>query len=267
MHLITLQQAFERYLLDGDSAAPAELLQQLRGSEALSAEDGLRVYHHAYRARLLSALREDFPAIHYWLGTEAFEQLAHAYIDAWPPRHFSLRWLGEQFPGFISDFLAEPQASQLRELAELEWAFTLAFDAVDEMPLSLQDMATFGPEDWTGLTVRLHPSVCWLNLSSNALEIWKAAKAETAIPECQKLEQTLTCLVWRHGLTCQFRTLDPLEAAALQLMVRDQLSFADLCIALFETTGEQAPMQAATWLKQWISEELLIRTGAAAQPE
>ncbi|MNR67454.1 hypothetical protein D3C85_1914620 [compost metagenome] len=50
-------------------------------------------------------------------------------------------------------------------------------------------------------------------------------------------------------------------------MVRDQLSFADLCIALFETTGEQAPMQAATWLKQWISEELLIRTGAAAQPE
>jgi hypothetical protein len=104
-------------------------------------------------------------------------------------------------------------------------------------------------------------------LSSNALEIWKAAQAETAIPECQQLEQTLNCLVWRHGLTCQFRTLDPLEAAALQLMVRDQLSFADLCNALFKTAGEQAPIHAATWLKQWISEELLIRTGATAPSE
>ncbi|AOE85110.1 DNA-binding domain-containing protein [Pseudomonas sp. TCU-HL1] len=259
MHLIALQQAFERYLLDGDSTAPAELLQQLRGSEALSAEDGLRVYHHAYRARLLSVLREDFPAIHYWLGTEAFEQLAQAYIDAWPPRHFSLRWLGEPFPGFISDFLAEPQASQLRELAELEWAFTLAFDAVDETPLSLQDMATFGPEDWTGLTVRLHPSARWLTLSSNALEVWKAAKASAATPESQQLDQPLDCLVWRQGLTCQYRTLGQLEASALQLMVNKQLSFAELCTHYFDTLGERAPMQAAIWLKQWVTEELLLR--------
>ncbi|GLZ88008.1 hypothetical protein Pres01_40590 [Metapseudomonas resinovorans] len=114
MRLITLQQAFERYLLFGESTAPAELLQQLRASEALSAEDGLRVYHNAYRTRLLSVLREDFPAILHWLGTEAFEQLAQAYIEPWLPRHFSLRWLGEKLPGFIGDYLSESQASRLR---------------------------------------------------------------------------------------------------------------------------------------------------------
>ncbi|MDT4829407.1 putative DNA-binding domain protein [compost metagenome] len=259
MRLIALQQAFERYLQGSDCTAPAELLQHLRGSEALSAEDGLQVYHHAYRARLLSVLREDFPATHYWLGTEAFEQLAQAYLAAWPPRHFSLRWLGEKLPEFISKFLDEPQASQLRELSELEWAFTLAFDAADEVSLSLQDTASFGPQDWTGLSVQLHPSVRWLTFNFNAIDIWKAAKADTSVPPSLPLEHPITCLVWRDALICQYRTLDPLEAAALQLMVREQLTFADLCLSLLESNGDAAPAQAASWLKQWVVDGIVVR--------
>ncbi|MDF5996175.1 DNA-binding domain-containing protein [Pseudomonas aeruginosa] len=44
----------------------------------------------------MAVLREDFPALQQWLGEESFEQLALAYIAAWPPRHFSIRWLGEK---------------------------------------------------------------------------------------------------------------------------------------------------------------------------
>ena len=101
MSLIALQTAFETYLT-GDSALPSnELLEQIRGSTALSALEGLQIYHNAYRSRLLAVLREDFPALLHWIGNESFEQLALAYLAAWPPRHFSIRWLGEKLPEFI----------------------------------------------------------------------------------------------------------------------------------------------------------------------
>ncbi len=119
MSLSALQTAFETYLTDG--ALPSnELLEQVRGCTALSALEGLRIYHNAYRSRLLAVLREDFPALQQWLGEESFEQLALAYIAAWPPRHFSIRWLGEKLPEFIRSYIAEPQLSPMRELAELE---------------------------------------------------------------------------------------------------------------------------------------------------
>lgn len=109
MSLIALQTAFETYLT-GDSALPSnKLLEQIRGSTALSALEGLQIYHNAYRSRLLAVLREDFPALLHWIGNESFEQLALAYLAAWPPRHFSIRWLGEKLPEFISSYVEEPQ--------------------------------------------------------------------------------------------------------------------------------------------------------------
>ena len=131
---------------------------QIQGSNTLPAADGLMIYHNAYRARLLSVMREDFPALHRWLGDESFEQLALAYISAWPPRHFSLRWLGEKLPEFVRGYIAEPQRSPMLELATLEWAFTLAFDAPDAVPLSLDVMGSFSADDWVYLRVSLIPS-------------------------------------------------------------------------------------------------------------
>jgi len=259
MRLRVQQEALENYLATGDSTIPPELLAQIQGSNTLPAADGLMIYHNAYRARLLSVMREDFPALHRWLGDESFEQLAVAYISAWPPRHFSLRWLGEKLPEFIRGYIAEPQRSPMLELAKLEWAFTLAFDAPDAVPLSLDVMSSFSADDWVYLRVFLIPSVCWLKLQHNTVDMWKAAKAEVDIPDAVVLFVPMDCLVWRHELVCQYRTLEPSEASALRLLT-DGGSFASMCEYLVSTHGEQAPLQAATWLQSWISDGLLVRT-------
>ena len=258
MRLSAQQEALERYLATGDSVIPAELLGQIQGSNTLPAADGLMIYNNAYRARLLSVMREDFPALHRWLGDESFEQLALAYISAWPPRHFSLRWLGEKLPEFVSGYIAEPQRSPMLELATLEWAFTLAFDAPDAVPLSLDVMGSFSADDWVYLRVCLIPSVRWLQLQHNTLGMWVAAKAEADIPAVVTLSAPLDCLVWRHELVCQYRTLGPDEASALRLL-SDGGSFASMCENLVGQHGEQAPLRAATWLKQWVGEGLLQR--------
>ncbi|MCZ3030502.1 hypothetical protein NYY88_19540, partial [Acinetobacter baumannii] len=77
----------------------------------------------------------------------------------YPSAHYSLRWLGERFPAFIVEHLVAEQSAPLAELARLEWAFTLAFDAPQGEPLALADMAQLAPEDWPGLQVNLAPSV------------------------------------------------------------------------------------------------------------
>jgi hypothetical protein len=261
MRLNALQDALQAYLA-GESALPsAELLEQIQGNAALGAADGLRIYHNAYRARLLAVLREDFPALHQWLGPESFEQLALAYIAAWPPRHFSIRWLGEKLPDFIAGYVAEPQLSPMRELATLEWAFTLAFDARDADVLSTESMSSFSAEDWVTLKTSLAPSVNWLQFQYNTLELWKAAKAGEPLPAITRLPGDQCCLVWRHDRVCRYRSLEPDEAMALKLFAGGE-PFTGLCESLLARYDEQAPMQAAVWLKQWVSDGLLVRLKA-----
>lgn len=261
MRLNALQDALQAYVEDECARPSAELLEQIQGNAALGAAEGLRIYHNAYRARLLAVLREDFPALHQWLGPESFEQLALAYIAAWPPLHFSIRWLGEKLPDFIADYVAEPQLSPMRELATLEWAFTLAFDARDAEVLSTENMSSFTAEDWVTLKTSLAPSVNWLQFQYNTLELWKAAKAGEPLPATTRLPGDQCCLAWRHDRVCRYRSLEQDEAMALKLFAGGE-PFAGLCESLLALYDEHAPMQAAVWLKQWVSDGLLVRLKA-----
>ncbi|WP_300656889.1 DNA-binding domain-containing protein [Pseudomonas sp.] len=260
MRLNDWQRELESYLLGSDPTANPELRASLLGSPALSAEQGLAIYHNAYRARLLEALRGDYPAVHGWLGDQEFDALAGAYIDARPSQHFSLRWLGAELASFIDTYLVPEQAIPLGELARLEWAFGLAFDAAAGEPLSMAQMASLPAEDWPNLQVRLLPSVQWQVCRYNSLALWRACKAQSEFPGSQALEQPQVCLIWRHGLISHYRSLDPDEAAALHGMAVAGWSFAELCAQLHEL-GEDAPLQAATWLRQWLGDGLLQRHG------
>ena len=259
MRLNDWQLALESYLLDAQSQPDSALQASLLGSPTLSVETGLQIYHNAYRARLLEVLREDFPAVLYWLGDEQFEQLACAYVKAHPSRHFSLRWLGERFAGFIEQHLQSEQTAALVELARLEWSFTLAFDLPDGEPLTLEQMAALAATEWPALQVQLLPCVHSLSLEYNSLALWQAAKATAAFPPSERLARPLHCLIWRQGLVSNYRSLSAAEADALQGMCVDGWNFAQLCLQLLEQHGEQAPAQAAGWLKQWISDGLLQR--------
>ncbi|WP_375737457.1 DUF2063 domain-containing protein [Pseudomonas boanensis] len=255
MRLKEYQQRFEAYLLNEGGTLDADLLAGLHGGPALSAVEGLQIYHHAYRARLIEALREDYPAIHHWLGDDEFDALARAYLPAHPSSHFSLRWLGAGLADFIETWLVAEQAAPLSELARLEWAFTLAFDAPDGEPLTLMQMAQLPAEDWPELRLALLPSVQRVSCQFNSLALWRAAKHEAEFPASQALLRPELCLVWRRELVGQYRSLAKEEAQALLGMVEQGRSFAELCEALGD------PAQAAEWLKLWISEGLVERSG------
>lgn len=257
MRLNDWQRELEAYLLGEQPSPGAALRDSLLGSPALSAEAGLAIYHNAYRARLLDSLQDDYPTLLHWLGDEEFERLGNAYLKAHPSQHYSLRWLGARLASFIEGYLVAEQSAPLAELARLEWAFTLAFDAPEGEPLTLETMASLPPAEWPGLRVCLLPSVQWQLCRYNSLALWRALKAEAEdFPASLALEEV--CLIWRQDLVSRYRSLGPAEAEALHGMARAGWSFAELCEQLAEQ-GDSAPLQAAAWLKQWISEGLLQR--------
>ncbi|WP_191489120.1 DNA-binding domain-containing protein [Pseudomonas sp. FEN] len=257
MRLSDWQLAFERYLLGEGITADAALGASLIGGPTLDVETGLAIYHNAYRARLQEALRGDFPTVWHWLGDAEFDALSAAYLRECPSSHYSLRWLGAGFEAFVRRHLVPAQGLPLAELIRLEWAFTLAFDALPGVPLTLEEMASLPLEAWPTLRLELVPSVQWLSGRFNSLAMWRAVKAEVPLPGSLELRQPQVCLVWRAGLVCQYRSLEPAEARALDGMVRDGWSFAELCVELADTFGEGAPLQAVSWLKQWVNDGLV----------
>ncbi|MBX9912661.1 MAG: DNA-binding domain-containing protein, partial [Pseudomonadaceae bacterium] len=212
MRLNDWQLALEGYLLGADAQPNTALQASLVGSPTLSVERGLAIYHQAYRARLLGVMLEDFPAVRYWLGDEQFAALVQAYLDTYPSRHFSLRWLGERFAEFLQQQLNPEHSAPLVELASLEWGFTLAFDALPGEPLSLQQMAQLPADEWPGLQVQLLPGVHRLQLHYNSVALWQAAKAEGEFPSSVLLAQPSLCLLWRHQLISQYRSVSADEA-------------------------------------------------------
>jgi hypothetical protein len=251
MRLREWQLSLEAYLLDAQEQPAPELLSTLQGSATLSAETGLAIYHNAYRARLQETLRGDFSALLALLGDEVFAELAAAYLQAHPSQHFSLRWLGAQLPAFI-------QEPAWAELAQLEWAFTLAFDAAPGTPLTLPQMASLPPAEWPELRVQCLPTVQRVPLAFNSLAIWRAHKNDEPLPTSEPLLEPMLCLVWRHELQGQFRTMGPSESEAFAGMTEHGWTFAELCLSLAHL-DDGAAAQAAGWLKQWLSEGLLQR--------
>ncbi|MBK5398447.1 putative DNA-binding domain-containing protein [Pseudomonas sp. TH39(2020)] len=259
MRLNDWQLAFEDYLSGERAIADPKLGASLIGSPTLDVNTGLAIYHNAYQARLQEVLRGDYPVIWHWLGDDEFAQLAVAYIRQSPSAHFSLRWLGRGFEMFLRQHLVPEQSAALAELAAFEWAFTLAFDAPESRPLTMQDMAALPPQDWPMLRVCPGTTVQWLECTFNSVALWRAVKDETAFPGSTALEAHQVVVIWRSELVCHYRSLESAEATALKGMFQLGWSFAELCSELAVIFGESAPLQAVTWLKQWIHDGWLER--------
>src|SRR4029078_260172 len=90
MRLPRLQRAFADYVLSGTET----IREWVRPSSKADIDTLLAVYRHAYSARLVEVLGNDFPGLKALAGAEPFDSLARAYIAAHPSRGFSVRTAG-----------------------------------------------------------------------------------------------------------------------------------------------------------------------------
>jgi len=260
MSLAAQQQRLRAAIADHASAAG--LLRTDPKREPL-----LRIYQHAYTARLLGALRDNFGVLPRAMGDDAFDTLGRAYLQSHPSNQPSIRWFGHRLAEFMAqqpDLVPHPA---FVDLARMEWALRAAFDAAGEPGLSAASLAARAPAQWAGWVPRFQPSVRLLSLQWRVEPAWRALQAsEDEEPELEEPaagEHLL--LVWRPQLETRWRSVTDATEALLLSAAMGGDSFGALCERAAERVGEEGAAAAAVGaLQQWIGEGLLAADTAPA---
>ncbi len=215
---------------------------------------GLDVYRSAYRLRMKEALAADYPVLCRWLGKTRFDDLADKYLEAYPSRHFSIRWFGCH----LAEYLYCHGPLEWAEMAEFEWALSLTFDCADSKSLEPEVLAKIPPQDWPRLKFTVTPGLSLLTLRPTVPVIWKALQAREAPPECFVLPDPVRWMVWRLDLRSFFRSMSEAEAQCLSLL-QSGTEFAEICANLSDDDlPTSAAHQIALWLRRWLEEGVII---------
>ena len=258
-HLRDLQLRFQDYLIGASDAIEHDII----STDNALAEHRLGAYYNAYRIRLIDCLAVDYAALEKHLGREDFEYLALDYLERYPSNNPSVRWFGQHLPAYMEQFYDGDDRAFLHELTRYEWAQTMIFDAADSPRLvALEDMAQVVPEDWPALEFHFKPALQWLDLYWNVPQYENALDDGAEPPQPERAEYPQRWLLWRQEMKTHWRSLDVHEAWALE-QARAGANFAEICEGLIEwVDAEQVALIAAGFLKQWISDQLLLSLGS-----
>lgn len=253
-----LQSRFQQHLLEGSGAIGADIASR----HGIATARRLHVYHHAYRARLVDALRDTFGHTATYLGCEWFGADALTYVESHPSSGTNLNGYGGDFAAWLqSRYARDPE---IAELAALDWHLRRAFDGPDSPLLTLAQLAAVAPHAWSRVGFSVVPTGARLSLACNTLALWHAIDRDETPPKVQALAAPHDLLIWRRGHRPHFRSLGDLEAFALSALC-DGLPFAVVCdhvAACFPQVDAVA--ETGTLLRRWIDEELLSARFCAA---
>jgi len=247
---------------DPESSALAEGIAS--GNERLTPAMQVDIYREQFFLRHLDVLREDFRSLAHLLGDDAFESLAKAYLQAFPPRSFTLRDLGKDLSGFVASVRPWADDTLLADLACVEWAFVEAFDAPSAPALDLASVANVPEEAWPAARVVLQPSVQRVSLRHAAHDYRLAIRNDEAVsgpPEARP-----SCVVVFRGP----KALECLELEAEAYALLDELAggtpLGEACervAAVSSVTEEAFQEKVGAWFQQWTALGLISRVELA----
>ena len=248
--LARLQSDFQRRILD--DGVDAAILDVVVGDVTADAAERVGVYVHAYAARLVEVLESDFLTLRFAAGDEAFAELCRDYVMTTPSTHRNVRWYGQDLAEFLRTRSPWQDTPVYAELASLDWAIGLAFDAADEDSVTEADVAARPPQRWGEMVFRLAQHVHRLGFSWNAGLVRQAHDRGRACPALRRLKTPQAWIVSRQNREVHYRRLEPDEAAALDAIAAGA-PFAQMCEALCDWHPQEAvALRAAGLLKAWI---------------
>jgi hypothetical protein len=162
-----LQRGFARSITPRGTfpPGPALPLAALADRPRLAAAERLGVYRFAYLARLHEVLANDYPGVLRLVGGEAFAGLVRAYATRHPSGHPNLNQLGRRFPAFLARRRALSNRAAVVDVARLELALAIAFDADSQPPLDLAGLLALPAQRRQRARLDLQPSVQLLALA------------------------------------------------------------------------------------------------------
>jgi hypothetical protein len=165
-----LQAAFRAHVLGEDRA---ELLGAVSGGTLLPA-GRLAIYRNHVRLSLTAALAATFPVVARLVGEDFFAGLAGGYLRSRPPAG---PVLAEYGAGFADHIAAEPAASglpYLADVARLEWALNVAWQAASGPALQPGDFGRLATADPQAVTIVFQAGTTLLQSRWPVDLIWRA---------------------------------------------------------------------------------------------
>lgn len=220
----------------------------------LPASTGLRIYSHAYRARLGEALGNDHRQLGRYLGDTLWAEMLAGYVQRHPSTVRSLRDFGAALPSYLACTPPFSADARIAELARFERALLDTFDAADAPRVDFEALRARDPWQWPGLGLALHPGLGVLLLHTNAVDAWSALQAETA-PPTTAASDAAAWAIWRDAdRVTRFRSLDAAENAALA-SIRTASTIAVMCDALgAHRPAAEVPAAALGYLQAWFAD-------------
>ncbi|MBK9166444.1 MAG: putative DNA-binding domain-containing protein [Bryobacterales bacterium] len=224
----------------------------IRPSRTLAPLERLDIYRGMYEARLVEALRADYPGLHHRLGDEAFQELCRLYLTEHPSSSYTLNRLGDSLPAFLDRVTGLAKPVFVRDLARFELVSTLVFDE-DESPVA--DPGTierYAPEVWENLRLRPVRAFRLLRLSYPVHSHMHAFHAGETVPEPRR--QRTWLVVYRRTYRVQQLALTA-PAFALLGTLSEGATLGEALNAMFEAGGARSEDLQA-WFRQWFGEGL-----------
>jgi hypothetical protein len=241
-----LQEQMQGYVLYNDS----DVIMNIADARNINIVERLDVYRDAYYLRLIEILTEDYASLQKLMGEDAFEAMAHDYLDQYPSDSFTIRNVGRN----LADYLKNHEGCDpfYAEYAAFEWALSEVLFIEDQEILTLEALSQVSPESWPKLKLQLHNSCCLLQFNYDIYSVYQALESDEEGPDLDFLEQEQGILIWRFDNEALFM---PLELAELKLLqaIRNRIAFAECCEMMLEFFSEDEVVSwVANTLQKWI---------------
>jgi hypothetical protein len=237
----------------------------IKPNDRLSSFERLELYNQMYWYRIFEAIRDDCPGLQAALGGERFERLAKAYLTQFPSRSFTLRNLSSRLADFIRENprLTAPRTSLAIEIAQFEWAQTVAFDGESRPVIAAAAFARTPPGR---LRLGVQPYVTLLSLrypidayvisvkrrdamrseASNTPDSKIAARRKVARARIPLASRTHVA-VHRHNNSLFYKRLEPAAFRILEALSGG----STLSVALAAGGPKVTPAKMRDWFTSW----------------
>lgn len=212
---------------------PAVDIEEVLGSDALTANRCMNIYRNNVTISLRDALKAVYPVIHKLVGDEFFSAMARDYVAKFPSRSGNLHEFGNHLADFIGSFAPAGELVYLSDLANLEWAYHRVFHEKDGQLFNVEKLQKIAAADYGHLCFTLTPSCRLIRSPYPILRIWQSNQDQTSSSEsASDLHDTVSLdegetflLVLRQGQDIEFQLLTPCEFNFLEAFSQHKTFF------------------------------------------
>jgi hypothetical protein len=266
--LAAQQEWFARAVMTPESEAypvgAAEAASILTPGPKLDPLARLEIYRHAYHARLIECLLDDYPAVAAALGENGFAELCRKYIGIHPSTDSNLNAFGRHMASLCRSEPAQSTlgavASFLADLAALEWAIVEVIHAASADPLTMSGLGAVPASRWADARLVATPAFRLLRSTYPVNRYFQAFREGKAplVPE----PEASAVVVYRSGPTIWRMDLSDAAFDLLHSLTSGQSLAASLegaSTALSGVDESEAAARVSAWFRDWVSSGLFSR--------